>query len=158
MQAHEFNIPTSWRIKGNINAVYDILSTPEDFVRWWPDVYLQVQQLKAGDEDGVGRVVSLRSKGKLPYVLSWQAQALEVEKPYRMLIQAQGDLEGRGEWRLHQDGDWVLIQYDWTVIINRLWMNYLAFLLKPVFVANHHWAMAKGKQGLQRELQKLIIG
>lgn len=152
MQPQEFHIPTTWRVKGNAEQVYEILTKPEDFVRWWPAVYRDVKQVRPGDANGVGRIVSLLTKGKLPYELRWQAEVVEADKPRRMLIHARGDLDGRGEWRFKQDGDWTEVRYDWTVFATKPWMIYLAPLLRPVFVANHVWAMQRGFEGLQREL------
>lgn len=152
MKPKAFHIPTTWRVKGTVEEVYKILSTPTDFVRWWPSVYIEVSELKAGDEDGIGRVVRLRTKGKLPYTLGWQAEAVEIEKPHRIRICAQGDLEGCGEWQFSQEGEWVTIRYNWIVYATKPWMNVLAPVLKPIFVWNHLWAMRQGEIGLRREL------
>lgn len=154
MSSTTFHLSTAWRVRGTVDDVYTLLSRPEDFVHWWAPVYLNVQELSAGDADGVGRTLALRTRGKLPYTLNWQARALERERPHRMVIEAQGDLEGRGEWFLSQDGDWVDARYDWTVRITRPWMQLLSPLLKPVYEANHRWAMRRGEEGLQRELAR----
>ena len=42
MQPQEFYIPTTWRIKGTAERVYDVLSKPAEFPHWWPEVYLAV--------------------------------------------------------------------------------------------------------------------
>lgn len=152
MQPREFYIPTRWRIRGKAEQVYDVLSKPREFTRWWPEVYLAVSVLLPGDANGVGRVVELRTKGKLPYVLRWQAEMIAADRPRRMAIRARGDLDGRGEWKLEQDGDWVVITYDWIVLATKPWMILFAPLLRPVFVWNHKWAMQRGFEGLQREL------
>ena len=152
MQPREFHIPTTWRVKGSAAQVYEVLSKPREFVRWWPEVYLAVREVRAGDANGVGRIVALRTKGKLPYTLEWQAEMVAAQKPQRMSIRARGDLEGRGEWELRQDGEWVQVRYDWTVLATKSWMILLAPLLRPVFVWNHKWAMQRGFEGLQREL------
>jgi hypothetical protein len=154
MQPQQFYIPTVWRIKGTAEQVYDVLSKPRDFPRWWPEVYLEVREVKAGDADGVGRVMALRTKGKLPYELHWQAEMTAAARPQRMSVRARGDLDGRGEWRFNQDGEWVVITYDWTVLATKPWMIVLAPLLGPVFVWNHKWAMQRGFEGLARELAR----
>ena len=152
MKSREFHIPTTWRVRGSAARVFDVLSKPLDFVRWWPDVYLAVREVKAGDASGLGRVVDLHTKGWLPYRLSWEAEVVAIDKPRSMSLRARGDLEGRGEWRLRQEGEWTDALYDWTVIVTKPWMVALAPLLEPVFVANHRWAMRRGLEGLQREL------
>jgi hypothetical protein len=154
MQPQQFHIPTTWRVRGTLEQVYDVLSRPRDFPRWWHEVYLEVTELAPGDANGVGRVVALRTKGKLPYELRWQAEMTAAQKPHRMSVRARGDLEGRGEWQLRQDGDSVVVNYDWTVLATKKWMKALAFLLNPVFVWNHRWAMQRGLEGLVRELAR----
>jgi hypothetical protein len=71
-----------------------------------------------------------------------------------MSVRARGDLDGRGEWRFRQDGEWVVATYDWTVLAAKPWMAVLAPLLKPVFAWNHRWAMQRGFEGLERELER----
>ena len=158
MSSTEFEIPTSWRVRGVVADVYDILSKPLDFVRWWPEVYLAVREVRPGDANGVGRVLDLHTKGWLPYRLSWQAEVLAVEPRRAMSIRARGDLDGRGEWQFAQHGDYVNVRYAWTVIVTKPWMVALAPLLKPVFVANHVWAMRRGLDGLERELARRAAG
>ena len=53
-------------MESTIDEVYDVLSKPTDLVRWWPSVYLVVQELEPGDEDGVGKVVKLYTKVGCP--------------------------------------------------------------------------------------------
>jgi hypothetical protein len=48
MQPQEFYIPTTWRIKGRVEQVYDVLSRPREFPRWWRDVHLAVDEWRAG--------------------------------------------------------------------------------------------------------------
>ena len=38
MQPQESYIPTTWRIKGTVEQVYDVLCKAREFPRWWPVV------------------------------------------------------------------------------------------------------------------------
>jgi len=152
MASHEFSIPTVWRLKAKAAAVYAILNDPREFVRWWPEVYLGVEVLREADATGKGRIVRFLTKGKLPYQLRWQAELVSSRPPDRMSIKATGDLDGRGEWRLEQQGEWLEVTFDWTVLVTQPWMVLLSPLLKPIFVWNHRWAMQRGFEGLQREV------
>jgi hypothetical protein len=38
MQPKEFHIPTTWRIKGRVEQVYDVLSRPREFPRRWQEL------------------------------------------------------------------------------------------------------------------------
>ena len=44
------------------------------------------------------------------------------------------------------------IRYDWTVEVEKPLLRLFAPLLWPAFSANHRWAMARGEEGLRREL------
>ena len=105
MQPQEFYIPTTWRIKGTADRVYEVLSRPHELPRWWPEVYLDVQELRPGEANGVSRIVALRTRGNLPYELDWQAEMTAAERPHRMSVRARGDLDGNGEWRFRQEGE-----------------------------------------------------
>jgi len=147
-----FRIPTLWRVRGRIEDVSDILSQPEEFPRWWGDVYLAVKTTEKGDANSIGQTVSVYSKGWLPYRLHWQGKLVENHMPTSWTVDATGDLVGRGIWTLTQKGDTAEVSYDWSVRSDRLLFRVLAPMMKWVMVSNHHWAMAKGEKGLQAEL------
>ena len=42
--------------------------------------------------------------------------------------------------------------YDWKIRADKPLLRYLSFLLKPIFSANHRWAMAQGEKALRAEL------
>ena len=50
---------------------------------------------------------------------------------------------------------WTLvITYDWRVAAAKPLLARLSWLLRPVFEANHHWAMARGQESLALELRR----
>jgi len=67
-------------------------------------------------------------------------------------IEAWGDFQRRGTWTFEQDGPFVNITYDWRIRAEKPLLRYLSFLFKPVFSANHHWAMERGEESLKAEL------
>lgn len=96
---NEYAFTTHWRVPSTCQEISEILGNGPDLARWWPSVYLDVQEVEPGDSNGVGKVVSLHTKGWLPYTLRWHS-----------------------------------------------------FIMKPIFSANHHWAMRQGEESLKREL------
>ena len=48
----------------------------------------------------------------------------------------------------------MVITYDWRVQATKPLLRRLAWLLKPVFAANHRWAMARGEESLRLELRR----
>jgi hypothetical protein len=152
MSANEYHFISHWRVEGTIEEVSDVLGDATDLPRWWPAVYLAVQQIEPGGADGIGRVVELHTKGWLPYTLRWFFRITASRRPYGFSLDAWGDFEGRGEWTLAQDGRFADIVYDWRIRAEKPLLRYLSFLLKPVFSANHRWAMARGEESLRAEL------
>lgn len=154
MSSNEYSFTTRWRVQSTVEEVSDILGNAPDLMRWWPSVYLDVRQLEPGDERGIGRVIDLYTKGWLPYTLRWQFRVTQSRYPYGFVLEAWGDFVGRGVWTFAPDGDWVTITYDWNIAADKPLLKSLSFLMKPIFAANHHWAMRMGEQSLQRELAR----
>ena len=97
-------------------------------------------------------MVALYTKGWLPYTIRWTFRITEVNYPYGFALDAWGDLVGRGIWTLRQEGEWVHIIYDWKINAERPLFRIFSFILKPVFTANHLWAMRMGEESLKIEL------
>ena len=127
---------------------------PAALVRWWPAVYLDVQEVTPGARDGCDKVINLYTKGWLPYTLRWRFQVTKVDWPYRFELTASGDFVGRGISSLAQDDEWVNVRYDWRIHADKPLLYWLSPLLKPIFSANHHWAMRQGERSLKLELAR----
>jgi hypothetical protein len=153
MASNDYHFITHWRVQGTIKEVSDIIGDAGELTRWWPSVYLEVRVLEPGDEHGLGKVVSLYTKGWLPYTLRWDFRVTAVGQDGFTLV-AWGDFDGRGIWTFEQDGPWVNITYDWKISAEKPLLRYFSFLVKPIFSANHHWAMAKGEESLRLELAR----
>lgn len=154
MSANDYHFVTHWRVESTVQEVSDVLGNAVDLTRWWPSVYLAVKELEPGGTDGVGRVVELHTKGWLPYTLHWYFRVTESRRPLGFSLEAWGDFEGRGVWTFAQSGAAVDITYDWRIRAEKPLLRYLSFLLKPIFSANHRWAMARGEESLRAELAR----
>lgn len=154
MASNDYQFISQWRVEGTVEEVFEILINARDRVRWWPEVFLDVREIKPGDEYGVGQVVRLHTRGRLPYTLRWNFRVTESRYPHGFTLQAWGDFVGRGTWSFQQDGPWVNITYDWNIRADKPLLRYLSILLRPLFAANHRWAMAKGEQSLRLELAR----
>ncbi len=154
MLSTQYRFVTRWRVEATPEEVYSVIENPAAFARWWPAVWLQVEVLEAGDDDGIGKVVRLVSKGWLPYVLQWKARTVEMLRPSRIVLRASGDFEGEGRWTFTADGPNVRVEYVWTVTARKPLLRYLSVLIRPVFAANHGWAMARGEESLRLELSR----
>ncbi|MDX1921322.1 MAG: hypothetical protein SFU25_11395 [Candidatus Caenarcaniphilales bacterium] len=154
--SNSYHFVSNWRVKGTVQEVYEILFEDKALTKWWPSVYLDVKVLDPGeekqDQKGLGKIVSLKTKGWLPYILNWKFRVVETNKPFRFLIESWGDLNGTGVWQLKQNGQFVDVLFDWRVRADKAFIRYLSFILKPVFSANHAWSMQRGEESLRLEL------
>ena len=149
-----YHFVTHWRVEGTCGEVADILGDPLALPRWWPSVYLAVDELEPAGPDGLGRRVRVHTKGWLPYTLDWEIVTTASRYPYGSTIEAHGDFVGRGEWTFEQDDRFVDITYDWRILAEKPLLKALTPVLRPVFGANHRWAMAQGEISLKLELQR----
>jgi hypothetical protein len=143
-----------WRVEGTCGEVADILGDPLSLARWWPSVYLEIREICPPGADGLGQRVGLKTKGWLPYTIRWELEIVESRYPHGITIVARGDFDGRGVWTFEQDGPSVNITYDWRLAAEKPLLRNLSFALRPLFEANHRWAMRQGEQSLKLELAR----
>jgi hypothetical protein len=154
MASNDYHFITTWRMESTCREITEVLTNGADLARWWPAVYLDVKLLERGDANGVGSVTDLYTKGWLPYTLRWQFRVTETNHPYGFTLEAWGDFDGRGIWTLEQDGPYVNITYDWQIRADKPLLGDYSFIMRPLFEANHRWAMRKGEESLKLELAR----
>lgn len=154
MASNGYAFLTRWRVEATIEEVSDILDDVLSLTRWWPSVYLAVRELEPGDERHVGRVIDLHTRGRLPYTLRWQFRVTESRYPRGFSLEAWGDFVGTGVWTLEQDGAFANVVYDWRIRADKPLLRRFSFIMKPIFAANHRWAMARGEESLTLELAR----
>ena len=154
MAINEYRFIDRWRVEGTVEEVSEVIENGADLARWWPSVYLWVDELEPGGEGGLGKLISLRARGFLPYTLRIDFRTTATRSPHGFTLKATGDLEGTGIWTFEQDGPFVNITYDWTIQANKPVIRTFSFLLKPIFAANHRWTMARGEESLKLELAR----
>jgi uncharacterized protein YndB with AHSA1/START domain len=157
MASADYHFVTRWRVDATPEEVFRIIDDPPALPHWWPSVYLEVIEREPGDARGIGKVVDLLTKGWLPYTLRWRLVTLEKVPPTRIVLEASGDFLGRGVWTFADDDSAgaervTLVTYDWRIRAEKPLLRSLSWLLKPVFAANHRWAMDRGEESLKLEL------
>ena len=145
-----YYLVTHWRVEGTCGEVADVIGDPIALTRWWPAVYLRVEELEPPDSRGLGRRLRLLTKGWLPYTLEWESLVVESRYPNGFTLEASGDFVGRGAWTFEQDDAFVKVTYDWRIRAEKPLLKTLG----PLFEANHRWAMAQGEESLALELRR----
>jgi hypothetical protein len=154
-RANEYHFVTTWRIDAAIAEVADILADPPAMRDWWPSLCTELEEIEAGDAAaGTGRAYRIHAKGWAPYIVRWYFRITENRYPQRFAFDSWGDLVGRGVWTLeHRDGV-TFVKHDWKIRGDKRIFRYGSTLLKPLFAANHDWAMRRGEEGLALEIAR----
>jgi hypothetical protein len=160
--SNEYHLVTRWRLPATRDELAEILfANPEHLARWWPAVYMDVRRLAPGDERGVGARVALYTKGFLPYTLRWQFRITEADTPGYLRLDSEGDFVGRGIWRLTEirpadagAGPLTEVEYDWKITAEKGVLRTFSAVMKPLFNANHAWAMRQGDRSIRLEIAR----
>lgn len=149
MATNDYVFVTRWRMPATPDAIFDVLSDVPSLARWWPDVYLAVTPVPA-----IEGAFDLHTKGWLPYTLRWRLIAAGSERPQMLAIRAEGDFDGEGVWTLAAASEGTDVRFDWRIRAEKPLLRRLSWLMKPIFRANHAWAMRRGEESLRRELAR----
>jgi len=154
MSRPSIHLETVWEIQALRSEIAAVLSHAETFSDWWGGVFLSSELIAAGDADGVGRIVKIRSKGLVPYDLTWSCCVVQSDLPDCWVAETQGDLCGKSTWRLCP-GPWgITVHLDWTVATGNTPLAAMVPFARPLMAFNHRWAMNCGIVGLVSELQR----
>lgn len=152
--AADYHFVTSWWVAGTVDEVSEILGDATSLTRWWPSVYLEVREVEPAGADGTGRVLDVLTKGWLPYSLRWTITVTEPVSLTGFALTADGDFVGTGRWTFSQRGPEVAVTYDWRIHAAKPLLRRLTWLMRPIFSANHLWAMERGEESLRLELRR----
>jgi len=146
-KANGYHLISHWRVRGAIEDVYALIANVSEYPDWWSAVFLQVERSASDGTSG-----NVRTTGLLPYQIRFCARLVSGVPLKQITIRTEGDFVGRGTWRFEQDGSFVNISFDWHVRVHKPLIRRWSALLKPLFIANHRWSMARGHLQLQGKL------
>lgn len=152
----EFRFTTVWHIEAPLAQVSDAISHVLQWPRWWKGVE-RVEELEAGDADGLGSLRRFTWRGRLPYRLRFDVRVTQIIPLSLVEGRASGEVEGVGRWLLSSDGTITAVRYEWHVRTNRPWMNIAARFGRPLFRWNHDQVMRQGAEGMSRLLNARLL-
>jgi uncharacterized protein YndB with AHSA1/START domain len=135
-----------WDVAAPVEPVFEAVADSRTYPAWWRPVYLEVE---ADGPPQVGAVGHHHFKGRLPYHLNTRSVCTEIDPPYRVVAEVEGDLRGRGVWTLTPIAAGTHVRFDWEVYADRKLLRLLTPFLRPVFRWNHNWAIARAMEGLE---------
>lgn len=152
----KFQLVSEWHLAASPEAVWGVLETPEGWPRWWPAIR-RVELLHQGGENDEGAVRRTWWSSRLPYGFVIDFTTRVAEKCHLLAVEANGDLVGMGRWELAAIPVGTRVRYTWQVWPHKRWLRWLAPLLAPVFVWNHHAVMREGARGMAHQLGVELI-
>lgn len=152
-----FDLRTRFHLGAAPERVFDAMIDPRGFLARWSRVS-DVEQLVAGDADGVGALHRGSVRAALPYTLTWTMTTVRAERPGLIEWEARGDLEGHGLWRMVPAQSGTEVRFRWQVRTTPAWMNALAPLARPALLWSHDRAMLDGARALASYLDASLSG
>ena len=155
MLAQQYDFLSAWRFdECSLTEVADILEDTASLPAWWPELFKTVTIVQRGSEHGLGQIAECTCKARLPYTLRFRYTVTDVRYPNGSTIDSSGDLVGRGIWRLAARARGVDVEYSWRVLLKKPGLLLLSPILRPILAWNHEWSMARGEEGLRREIAR----
>ena len=147
---------TEWLITAPIEKVYELISHPESYSKWWPGV-VESKLVTPGAEDGTGLTGSYVIRSPLGYKMRFETRAIDVVAPQRFSTVVRGDLVGTGTHYLESRPNGTAVRFNWYVSTTKKWMNTVAGLARPVFAFAHRYVMFNGCDGMAKELGGRLV-
>jgi quercetin dioxygenase-like cupin family protein/uncharacterized protein YndB with AHSA1/START domain len=159
--SREYVFVDEWDVDAPRETVFELLADARTYPLWWRPVYIDVE---ADGEPALGKVTRQHFKGRLPYHLHTRTTTVRLEPGYVIAGDVDGDLRGHGEWTLADlPGGGTHVRFDWRVLADRRLLQVLTPVLRPALRANHNWAIARARDGLEpfaraRAAQRAAVG
>ena len=155
-KTYQYSFETIWQVKAPLQKVWQVIYEQEKWPDWWKGV-ISVETLQEGDETDLGKKVRYIWRSFLPYKLTFDMEACNIQEPFILEGIAYGELEGEGKWSFLEEHGVTTLQYNWNVNTTKKWMNNFAPVLKPLFKWNHDFVMKRGAKGLAKKLNAELV-
>ena len=147
LPSREYEFVDEWDVDAPRESVFAAIADARSYPTWWKPVYLSVE---SSGEPEVGSESRQHFKGRLPYHLRTRSVITQLDAPYQIGAEVDGDLRGTGLWTLtvNEDGS-THVRFDWRVHADRLLLRLLTPVLRRALRWNHAWAIARAREGLE---------
>ncbi len=151
-----YRMRSTWNVPAAATHVRQLLADPADIARWWSTAFLSAESLKENARCANGTdAFRLRTKGFLPYTISFDAWVAECdEEALRLVVETSGDFDGHATITAAIDTarHTVRIDIDWNVRVVSRVLRAGSYVVRPLLIMNHRWVMRCGEAALRREL------
>ena len=143
---NEYRYIDRWHVDAPVEEAYDFIGNMLGYPAWWGRVFLSV----TGDPGPpqAGSTVRIESRSFLPYIIRWQIEITEADRPRTFSFRMSGDYLGSGRWAFTPAAEGTSVTFEFEPLIEKRVVKYLSPFVRPVFLWNHGWAMKRGQEGL----------
>src|SRR5688500_6263985 len=141
MSLPRYHFESTWPIRADASAVWDVLYDVPSYPSWWPEVK------HVGELNGETYDVIVRSL--LPYNLRFTLGQSVADRGRGLLEAAlRGDIDGSSRWTIRPAPAGAVVHFGEEVVTRKAILNALEAVARPGFRANHFWMMRNGERGL----------
>jgi hypothetical protein len=144
-----------WQLEATQEDSEALLSDVLAFPTWWPSSWHHATEIAVGRTDGVGKIVSVRTRGATPWGVAWAARMTEY-KPSQWAFELYGDLEGSMRIAVdpseHQPQH-TTVTWTWEIALKHP-RKYAMPMADLLFFGDLHWMMNRGQISAQQELAR----
>src|SRR5262249_29563885 len=128
---------------------------PVAYPNWWQQ-YPRVVPLNAVRGVGAQWEMHIQFTPGVPYRLRFRLEMVRCEEPYGLEWRAQGDLDGRLEFRLEKTPTGTAVPYDSDLRTGKRLLNSVAPLTRGMFLRNHALMMRRADGDIRAELARRV--
>jgi len=150
-KASAYRFVTAWDLPAPVARVWVELRDIGAWSKWWRG-FERVELVSEGDESGVGAILDLTSRGRLPYRLHYRLEIVKVEHEHLVEMVSSGELAGFGRWTLTPTDQGTHAEYLWDVTTTGWLFRALSPIARGTFSRNHDAVMEWGRQGMLQRL------
>ena len=158
LQQYSFEIDSFWQLDASFEELDFVLENPLSIADWWASVFMQVEVLGGDYYSQDGLQCKLWTKGFLPHTFSFIANVFHDKNEEQVIVKTTGDFGGLGTISRYKRDVGSIVHINWRTRVDSHWLYWLMMMIKPLFVANHKWAMRKGRLGLTAEIERRRLG
>lgn len=150
-----YRFVTELAVAAPVEAVYGAIVDPA-WVDDWGDA-THVERTRSGDGTGLGARFAATVRAPVGYTLSARIETVEAVPCRRVLMVAQGSVEGTGLWELEETAGSTAVTFTWNVRTTETWMNLLAPIARPLFERSHGVVMRNAAEAAARSLDAELL-
>ncbi len=154
LQQYSFEIDSFWQLDASFGELDFVLENPLSIADWWASVFMRVEILGGDYYSQDGLQCKLWTKGFLPHTFSFTANVFHNKSDEQVVVKTTGDFGGLGTISRYKQSENSIVHINWRTRVDSHWLYWLMMVVKPIFVANHKWAMRKGRLGLIAEIER----